>query len=549
MRLTGLSRATLYNVLAGKNVSKHTLRKLEKFKGRVRTEGEVNRVAYVPPRRQLSSTEWSVERVRKAVDDQLQGFFREPVRLAEVMRKDDAMYVAYHNRIAPQFAIETELRAAPGARGEATAKRAAFSCIVQQSVLASIHGTLADHGIAIGYVEQETNDEGTRTDFRLTAWPLEHVKWNHSTEQLETRTKDGGAMQVITHGDGRWIVFRKFYVEPWKQEAAVLPGGLCWAAHQYCLIDWSAAARSHGRAKVIGTLPEGYALADETGALTPEAASFLEVLSEVLEGEVGAGLIEAGAEADFVSNPSNAWQVFSELAGNREKAGARIYLGTDAILGSVSGAPGVDIAALFQVAQTKLEGDFKAIEEGLYSGLYQPWTAVNEGDSRNAPRLLYKRPDPDTAQTVDQIDARRSKFFAQLELMRKNGMVVTQDVICKLAHQYKIDDATLQLAPAASTVPTLQLAPTTLEKIASIDELRQTQNLPAKGTPRNQLTPAQAEAEDKAAGLADVKATPDGGGAGAPVDPLTTNANMPDDKKRPLTDAEAANALATGSPA
>lgn len=508
IRATGLSRATIYNALAGKNVSKTTLRKLEKIKPRLRTEAEVTRIAYRAPRRQVKTTEWSVERIRCAVDAQLRGDFAEPVRLAETMKKDDAMFVAFHNRIAPQFAVETQLKAAPGARGEALARKAAVSCIVQKSVLASIHGTLADHGIAIGYVEQEPNDEGTLVDFRLTEWPLEHVKQNTSTEVLETRQRDGGMMIPITHGDGRWIIFRKFYVEPWKKEACVLPGGMVWAGHQYGLVDWSAAARSHGRSKVIGKLPEGDSLADEEGALTPEAEAMLEVLAEVLEGETGVGLIESNADADFIANPSNAWQVFSELASNREKAGARIYLGTDAILGSVGGAPGIDIAELFKVAGTKLQGDFGAIEAGLYSGLYQPWAALNEGDSRNAPTLTYLRPDPDTAQTVEQNDKRRVAFFAQLDLMRKNNMVVTQDKIEALAKLYKIDSSMLELAPAASNAVPLVLAPTTLEQIATIDELRVSQGLTATGTPRNAMTPAAAEEADKARSAAAATATP-----------------------------------------
>jgi hypothetical protein len=542
-RETGLSRATVYRALSGSKVSETTLRKLENFKGRLRTEGEVNRIAYMPPRRQLSSTEWSIERVRCAVDAQMRGEFREAVRLAEVMKKDDAMFVAFHNRIAPQFAIETELVSASGARGAATAKRAQGSCIVTKSVLASLHGTLADHGIAIGYVEQETNAEGTRTDFRLTEWPLEHVKYNTSTELLTTHTKDGGAMQIITHGDGRWIVFRKFYVEPWKKEAAVLPGGMVWAAHQYCLVDWAAAARSHGRAKVLGTLPEGFALADEAGALTPEAQSFLEVLSEVLEGEAGAGMKEFGAEADFISNPSNAWQVFSELAADRTKAGARIYLGTDAILGSVGGAPGIDISTLFQVAATKLEGDFGALEEGLYSGLYQPWAAVNEGDSRNAPRLRYCRPDPDKAQTVDQIDKRRAAFSARVKELKEMGAIVDQAVINKLAAEYKIDPP--QLAPIASAAVPLTLAPTDVAKAVTIDEIRRSQGLPPLGTPRGAMTLDQAAAADKTAtGVAVAEAGAPPAPAPAPA-PTTNSAEDELYKTRPMSPAEADQAIGT----
>lgn len=397
------------------------------------------------PIKQQCSTSWSLEAIRSARDHQMRGDFALPVRLAEAMRTDDALFVAYHNRIAPQSAVQTKLVAHDSTRGARIAAKAAASVQIARSVLEGISGTLANHGIAIGYIEQETNNEGTCIDFKLTEWPLEHVKWDPSREVLWTRTKDSSRVQIV-HGDGQWVVFRKFSVLPWTQEACVLPGAFIWAAHANGIKDWALASTSHGQAKIVGKLPEGLSLQDSASALTPEAQGFLDLLQDLISGEGGAGIAPFGSDVQFLSNGSTAWQVFSELILNREKAAARVYLGTDAMMGAAGGAPGVDISALFGVATTKIQGDFSAIEQALWTGVYQPWTAINEGDSRYAPRLAYQLPDPDAAAKSAERAAKRERLMAILKLMREEGMLIDQPTIDALASEYGVSPAP-QLKP------------------------------------------------------------------------------------------------------
>jgi hypothetical protein len=206
----GFTPHTLRRVLDGKTVSPVTLSKL--IVDRTRKAEDFNGGATVrehAPRRRQPDTLWSLEKIREARDAQMRGDFAQAVRLAEAMRTDDALYTAYLNRIAPQSAVAAKLVPYDAARGEAVARKAQASCHVSRTVIAGIAGTLANHGIAIGHIIRETNDEGTRVDLRLTEWPLEFVKWNTSTEQLETTVKDGGMRVPIVHGDGDWIVFRK----------------------------------------------------------------------------------------------------------------------------------------------------------------------------------------------------------------------------------------------------------------------------------------------------------------------------------------------------
>ncbi len=404
--------------------------------------------AIAAPTRQQPLNCWSLESIRAARDAQLRGDFKLPVRLAEAMRTDYSLFTAYHGRLAPQASVQTKLVPCKGARGKATARRALDSAIAERTVLASILGSLANHGIAIGIVRQTPNDSGTRIDFRLEEWPIEHVKWNASSEVLETAVK-GGLRVPIVHGDGTWIVFRKFSILPWTQEACVLPGALLWAMLANGIRDWASASTSHGQAKIMGELPEGVSLQSAENTLTPEAAAFLDMLQSVVSGESGAGIRPAGAKTDFLANGSTAWQVFKELIQSGEKGAARIYLGTDATLGSVGGAPGVDIATLFGVATTKVQGDFQAIEQALDTGFYQPWAAVNDGDSRYSPRLVYQLPDADEEGKRAEHEKNRARLFDALDRMRANQMVIDQPTVDALALEFAVTPVP-QLAPAAA---------------------------------------------------------------------------------------------------
>lgn len=391
-----------------------------------------------PQRRPGFLDSWTLEKIRNARDAQARGDFAQAVRLAEILRTDDAMFVARFNRLAPQSSINALLEPCDdGARSKTAAARAAHSVQVSQDLLAVLHGTMVDHGIAIGYVEQEASDDGSRIDFRLTEWPLEHVKWNTSTEQLETIVRNG-ARVTINHGDGRWVVFKKYATLPWIQEAALLPAAMAWAAHAGGLADWAASSKSHGQARMIGELPEGVPLTDENGVFTAEAQALLAMLQGLVEGTIPAGVRSAGSTTDFLSNDSTAWQVFSELIGNREKAAARIYLGTDAIMGAQGGAPGVDISMLFGVASTKVQGDLEAIESALSVGVYQPWAALNFGTSRYAPRLKYQIPDPDADKKSAENAGRRARLFDTLDRMKALGMVIDQETVDNLSRELGI---------------------------------------------------------------------------------------------------------------
>jgi hypothetical protein len=414
-----------------------------------------------PPKQSTGALAWSLSAIFAARDLQMAGRFREPARLAEAMRTDDALFVAKSNRLAPEKSLDVKIVAAPGARGVSIAKEAEAlygkdGLGLSADTLSDINGCLVDHGVAFGICTASTRDDGSRVDLSLHAWPIEFVRWDPTERTYKTQTEDG-VEEVITHGDGRWIVFQKHEIEPWKQEASILPAALVWARHAFALRDWAKASVAHGNAKVVGELPEGVPL-QENGATSPEAREFLKLLQALMSADVPVGIRPAGAKTDFLTNGSTAWQVWNELVLNAEKAAARIYLGTDGTLGTQGGAPGVDISVLFGVATTKVQSDLSAIERGIKSGLLEPWCAINFGDSSLAPERKYAIPDPDEDAIREALAKRNQAFFADIQAARIAGFTITPEYVSKLAAQHGV------IAPAM----TPELPPVPVEQIGKV---------------------------------------------------------------------------------
>lgn len=419
---------------------------------------------------------WSLAQIFAAREAQMAGQFSLPARMAEQMRTDDALAVAYKNRLAPQRCIETEI-VPSSARGvkqalEANALFGPDGIALHPDTLADIHGCLVNHGVAFASMSAVVRDDGSRTDVEIKYWPIEYVRWDVLNRCYFTRVdlmtatpselataQDGftygavGSEVAITHGDGRWIVFKKHEVDAHRQDAALLPSALVWARHAYAARDWAKGSTSHGSAKVVGELPPGVPLQDENGALSGEAAAFLQLLQSIASSDTPAGIRPAGSKVDFLTNSSTAWQVWKELVDNAEKAAARIYLGTDGTLGSNGGAPGVDISQLFGVASTIVRGDLEAISRGINTGIIEPWCAMNWGDSTLSPRHRYRVPDEDRDAFDAAVQARRQAFFEDISSSRANGFNIDQSYVNEVAKTYDIKAPLLKIEPVATSDP------------------------------------------------------------------------------------------------
>jgi len=416
---------------------------------------------------------WELSAIVDARNQQMRGYFNLPARLAESMRTDDALYVAYSNRLDALASVEKEIKPAPGSRAvgiasEAEAQFGQTGVALAPDTERDFHGCLVNHGVAFLRGAWTPRDDGSRVDLTVASWPIEHVRWDAHERCYKTRIEDGPEEQIV-HGDGQWAVAQLGEIDPFKS-GALLPAAMVWARHAFAARDWAKGSVSHGSAKVIGKMAEGVPLQNADG-MTPDALAFVEVLKAIASGDNPVAIIPAGASIEYLVNTSTAYQVWIELVANAEKAAARIYLGTDGVLGAAGGAPGVDIQALFGVATTKIQGDRKALERAIQTGFVEPWCAINFGDSRLAPLRKYKLVDADADADRASLAARTDAFFDEVEKTRANGFDISQEYVNGLAKKHGID-APLLPVEAADKAPSIALAPTDIARAVSVNEAR-----------------------------------------------------------------------------
>jgi hypothetical protein len=431
----------------------------------------LQRALAVPKGTGVPLTSWTLADIFAARDAQMRGQFNRPAKMSEAMRTDDALAVPLRSRLAPQQCLRVRLKPAKGAKGEAIANEAEGQfgqkgVALYPDTLASIHECLVEHEIAFATATARPRADGTRIDYEVRAWPIEHVRWDPilrcymtRVDSVEGEETTGVGEVLIVHGDGRWIIFSRFEVDPFKH-GAILAAAPVWARHAYAARDWAKSSVAHGNAKVLGSLPEGVPLQDADGNNTSEAEALAALLRAVATSDSPVGIKPAGATIDFIYNQSSAWQVFAELILNAEKSGARIYLGTDALMGAKENAPGMNVEALFGVARTFVQSDLACISRCLQTGLIEPWTALNFGDSSLAPERVYIFPDEDEEAVRVADSARATAFHAEIKAAKDNGFDITPAYVAEVAERHGVPAPALKpIAPAAPTNAPEQSAP------------------------------------------------------------------------------------------
>jgi hypothetical protein len=415
---------------------------------------------------------WDLDAIRSARDSQMIGRFMLPARLAESTRTDYAIFASFLNRLAPQRGLPVKLEAANDTaravkiRDEAEALFGRGGVGIHPDTLSDIDGTLANHGVAFAVNTVTPREDGSRVDFEVKSWPIEFVRWDPIARAYCTQTENR-VEEYICHGDGRWIVFQEHEHEPWKY-GALLAVAILWADHAFGIRDRAKASTAHGNAKVVGTMPEGVPLqGNESGGLTQEAQSFLDLIRAIASVDTPAGIKPAGSTIDYITNGSRAWEIFKEIISSGDKAADRIYLGHDV---TATAAGGDAVGYLFGVRNDIVEGSLRAIERGLRTGAIEPWTAINFGDSSLAPSRIYLMPDADEDARRKSLADRTSAFHEAVKRAKDNGFDVTQSYLDALAADFGIISPKLPVE--ANRAPTITLAPTDVAKVVRVNEAR-----------------------------------------------------------------------------
>jgi hypothetical protein len=417
---------------------------------------------------------WSIADIIAARDAQMTGNFRMPAKLAKAIGTDGAIFTSRLARLAPVQSLTVKIEPGKGPKAARIAEEAEAlfgdrGIAISAATETSLRAALVDHGVAIGVINKSPRDDGSRVDMTVAAWPMAWVRWDPTrdcyvtqVQELDEEPEPGarlfaatvGYEEPIVHGNGRWIVFAKSENEPHTLDAALLPAAMIWPRRAFAMRDWAKGSAIHGNVKVVGELPEGDPLTDETGQPTQQAVAFRTLLEAIASQNAPFGIRPSGSKIDLLANPSGAWEVFAKLTEVSERDAARIYLGTDGVLGAQGGAPGVDISLLMGVASTKIQSDLTCMEGAFQSGLIAYWCAINFGDDKAAPTRRYVFPDPDESRVREDFAKRNAAFNADVTAYKANGFVIDQPTVDRLAELHGVPAPKLPpMLPAPAATP------------------------------------------------------------------------------------------------
>lgn len=443
------------------------------------------------PAPKLGVWSWDLERIRAARSEHCRGKFSLSAHLADAMLDDGAIYATLAQRISPAVGLPLDVLGSSyyGGRGLAeTARAEAVELFARGSALppgtiADTVQTLAMMGPFVGQNHWTTRADGSRVDVSMRPWPMHAIEWDETALRYAALTRDGRV--PIEPNDGKWVVIAPHESHPWRH-GAVRPLGLAWADRSYGVRDRSMLSETQGQPHMLGTLPDGWTYD------SAEGRAFIEQMKGLLRARSGMAK-PFGSTVEYLEISGAIFQIFENIIKHEESIVAKVLLGQDGTSEN-SGGNYVKARLLFNVRNDLVEQDLGAMEAGLNAGVLYPWTVVNFGDGRLAPRLKWRMPDLAEDERREALAKRRIAFNLDLKGYRENGLLVDQALVDALAHDYGIEPAPRLVAMADTPAARLDLAPTDMARVVRVDEVRVSQGLPAIGDARGALMLSELDA-------------------------------------------------------
>lgn len=256
---------------------------------------------------------------------------------------------------------------------------------------------------------------------------------------------------------------------------------------------------ANGQVKWIATLPEKIATHGEAGA------AFLEAVAGIA-GPGGLGVFPFGSEFKSVALTRDTSGAFGDTLGSVIAHIGMVLLGSPGpIISGVEGVYQAKNGLPVSVRQDLIDRPTIAMVRALNQGHIAPYCDQNYGEAiERAKRAgVWKYPvleipldDPDLDARIASVIGREKARCEILDMRKASGVVVAQedaDALAEVLAVGKVVLATTAATPAAR----LDLAPTDLAKVVTVDEARASRQLPPIGGERGKMTIAELEAATK----------------------------------------------------
>jgi hypothetical protein len=416
---------------------------------------------------------WDLDRVRSAVSLHRRGFFLESSILANAILSFVPVLAALQQRVAPALSLPHIVHAGTRGLSRILGREVERQLSPSLGLFPSpyfpptIWGTMGIDIAMLGFsvlqhaYGKPDPETGVRSCYSRR-WPTWAVQYWPFRKTFVALTTDGTV--DIVSGDGKFTLIAD------AEEPHMLGAIVCLAEEALDGKSTQQARASYinryGNPKWIATMPNGVAVG------SPEGNRFFDAVATIRNPD-GFGAIPFGATMDIRGLPSGQSTTFKDAIESNWQYVAAGLLGSD---GTMTRGTGVYSAPIFAgVRRDLVARDLKAKVRGVNQGHVGPWLAFNyaasiaEARGWIDPVLDIPLPDPDADARIESLGKRTIVFLDIVEKKRQAGFEVTQDSVNQEAKSFDIEAPVLAATKAKVT---LQLTPSDVAKIASVDEGR-----------------------------------------------------------------------------
>lgn len=319
-----------------------------------------------------TSTSWTVQRVRAALDKHETGDFSESSLLVDAMGRDDRIDACLNTRVnAVASKNGLDFSIIPPDGGDQKLADLVSKWWFDAITDASLKALLADQimlGVAIGRVYWELV-ERKWTIKRVERWHLSNVAWRADIERFVAQTTTGE--QVIEPGDPNWLVITPAGDRSWMA-GAVRALGVPFVMRQWNWRDWSNFNERHGIPIIAIKEPAGFDKAIKDGFYKSLKSIGSKGILRLPQDENGT----AGFDAKFLEPMGRSFDSFKGFRADLD-VGIAVYLLGQNLTTEVSGGSFAAATVHGRVRNDYLCADTEGLAVPLRDQIIKPWGLFN----------------------------------------------------------------------------------------------------------------------------------------------------------------------------